>query len=39
MHLLFLNGVTEDDDIAVTGWPEKPTVVVAEELSGDLLIS
>jgi hypothetical protein len=38
MHLLFLIRVTEDDDVAVTGWPNKPTFEVTEELFGELLI-
>jgi hypothetical protein len=38
-HLLFLIRVAKDNDIAVIGRPEKPMVGVAEELSGDLLIS
>jgi hypothetical protein len=38
-HLLFLIRVAKDNDIVVIGRPEKPMVGVAEELSGDLLIS
>jgi hypothetical protein len=38
MHLLFLIRVTEDDDVAVAGWPNKPTFEVTEELFGELLI-
>jgi hypothetical protein len=37
-HLLFFIRVTEDDDIAVVGWPEKPMVEVTEELLEELLI-
>jgi hypothetical protein len=39
VHLIFfLIGVTEDDDVAIIGWPKKSTVEVTEELSNDLLV-
>jgi hypothetical protein len=31
-------GVAQDNDVVVTGWPEKPTVEITKKLSGDLLI-
>jgi hypothetical protein len=38
-QLLFLIGVTKDNDVVIVGWPEKPMVEVIEEPSGDLLIA
>jgi hypothetical protein len=37
-HLLFLIEVIEDNDIVIAGRPEKSSIEVIEELSGDLLI-
>jgi hypothetical protein len=37
-HLLFFNRVVEDDDIAITERPKKPTVEVIEELLSKHLI-
>jgi hypothetical protein len=38
VHLLFFIRVDEDYDVVVVGWPKKPTVEVAEESPGKLLI-
>jgi hypothetical protein len=38
VHLLFFIGVTEDDHVAITGWPKKTTVALTEQLPDDFLI-
>jgi hypothetical protein len=37
-HLLFLIRVAEDDDLAITRWPQDSVVKVTEESSGKLCI-
>jgi hypothetical protein len=37
-RLLFFIRVTENDDLAVVGWPKKTMVEVTKELSGEFLI-
>jgi hypothetical protein len=39
VNLFFLIGVTEDDDLAIIGWPEDIAVEVIKKLFGELLIS
>jgi hypothetical protein len=38
-HLFFLIRVVEDDDVAITRWPEDVAVEVAKESPGGLLIT
>jgi hypothetical protein len=38
VRLIFIIRITEDDDFAVAGRPEKVAVEVTEELPGELLI-
>jgi hypothetical protein len=38
VRLIFIVGVTEDNDFAVAGRPEDVAVEVAEELPGELLV-
>jgi hypothetical protein len=38
MHLLFVLGVTEDDDVTIIEQPKKALVDITEELAGNFLI-
>jgi hypothetical protein len=37
--LFFLVGVTDDDDLAIAGWPQEIVVELAEEMLGELKVT